>query len=70
MKKYIIGITLIVLFVLSIINEPIADTIDAFSGATNSSYGPTPDSTAGASYDDDDDDDEHEDDHDEEEDDD
>lgn len=62
MKKYIIGIILLILFIVSIINEPLTDTIDAFTGATNSSYGPSPDSVAGASYDDDDEDEEEEDD--------
>lgn len=63
MRNYIIAACLIVLTIFSFATEPFPDTIDALAGATNTTYGPSPDSVAGASYEDDDE--EEDDDHDE-----
>lgn len=62
MKNVSIFLLFLTLFIVSIVREPISDSLDAFAGATNTTYGPSVDSIAGASYDDDDDDDEEEDD--------
>lgn len=61
MRNILIAITFLLLFIISIVNEPIDDVIDAIAGGTNSTYGLTVDSVAGVSaneeYDDDEDDD-------------
>lgn len=66
MKNKVILAFLIIIFGISIINEPVDDTIDIISGATNDTYGTNSDAISGASTtykddDDDDDDDDHED---------
>jgi len=61
LRNILIAITFLLLFIISIVNEPIDDVIDAIAGGTNSTYGLTVDSVAGVSaneeYDDDEDDD-------------
>ena len=65
MKNKIVLVLVAVLFGFSIVNEPIDDTIDIIAGATNETYGTSPDVIGGASEDrpdreDHDDDDEYE----------
>lgn len=62
MRNLLIGLTLLLSFVLSVINEPIDDVIDAFAGGTNATYGLTIDSIAAASTNGEDDDEQEEDD--------
>jgi hypothetical protein len=66
MKNIFVLLLFLSLFILSIVREPISDSLDAFAGATNNTYGPAVDSIAGASYDDDEDDDDDDDDDDDE----
>jgi hypothetical protein len=71
MRNIILLLAVLGTFIGSLVTEPITDTIDAISGATNETYSATIDGVAGASeYDDDEHDDEHDDDEHEEEDDD
>ena len=58
MRNILIAITFLLLFIISIVNEPIDDVIDAIAGGTNSTYGLTVDSVAGVSTNGEDDDDE------------
>ncbi|MCF7925465.1 MAG: hypothetical protein K9L26_02930 [Candidatus Izimaplasma sp.] len=51
MKKYIVLLLFIITGVVALIDEPIADTIDVFSGATNDTYYVSIDTVAGASED-------------------
>ena len=61
MRNLLIGLAFLLSFILSIINEPIDDVIDAFAGGTNATYDLTVDSVAGVStngeHEDDDDED-------------
>lgn len=70
MKNKIILVLMVVLFMFSIVNEPIDDTIDIIAGATSETYGTSPDVIGGASEDEHEDEDEHDDEEEDEEDDD
>lgn len=58
MRNILIGLTVLLTFVISIVNEPIDDVLDAIAGGTNPTYSLTIDTTAGTSayYDDEDED--------------
>lgn len=60
MKNKIVLLLFLLLFGFSVFNEPLEDTADIIAGATNDTYGTSPDVLASASddYDEDDDDDE------------
>ncbi|MCF7930589.1 MAG: hypothetical protein K9L02_03655 [Acholeplasmataceae bacterium] len=68
MKNILLLIAFIIAMGLSLVFEPVSDSIDVVAGATNTTYNPSIDQTAGATRgnDDDDDDDEHDDDDDDE----
>jgi len=65
MKNILLLIAFVVAMGLSLINEPISDSVDVIAGATNTTYNPSIDQTAGASRNDDDDDDDDDEDDDE-----
>ncbi|MFA6800713.1 MAG: hypothetical protein WCR19_01240 [Acholeplasmataceae bacterium] len=50
MKTKVIIILFIILLGISILKEPLVDTIDVFSGATNDTYSSLVDTTTGASH--------------------
>lgn len=49
MRNILLAVTFLLLFMISIVKEPIDDVIDAIAGGTNSTYGLTVDSVAGVS---------------------
>jgi hypothetical protein len=57
MKNIVLLLVFFIVFVLSIVQEPISDTIDALAGATNDTYQTTVDGLGGVSRDDDDEED-------------
>jgi hypothetical protein len=61
MRNIIVLILFVVLFVVSLVREPIDDTYDVLAGATNPTYGVSLDAVAGATDDDDDEDEEEDD---------
>jgi hypothetical protein len=56
-KNIVLLLVFFIVFVLSLVQEPISDTIDALAGATNDTYSTTVDGLGGVSRDDDDDED-------------
>lgn len=55
MKNTILALVFLVVFIMSIVQEPVTDTLDALAGATNDTYRTSVDGIASASIDDDDD---------------
>jgi len=55
MKNRLILLVFVCLFVMSVVQEPVTDTIDAVAGATNATYSTSIDDQAGASEEEDDD---------------
>lgn len=49
MRNILIFLAFTTIFVMAVIREPIADTIDALAGSTNPTYTTTIDSIAGVS---------------------
>lgn len=62
MRNILIAVTFLLLFMISIVKEPIDDVIDAIAGGTNSTYGLTVDSVAGVSVENEEEDDDWDDD--------
>ena len=60
MRNIIVLVLLIGLFLLSLVNEPMADIIDTFAGASTETFSPGIDGEAGVSLEHEDDDDEDE----------
>ena len=57
MKNIILLLVFIIVCILSLVQEPFSDTIDALAGATNNTYSTSVDGIAGVSRDDDDEED-------------
>lgn len=57
MRNFLILLVFLLLFTISVINEPIDDVLDAMAGGTNTTYGLKVDSIAGVTVGEDDEDD-------------
>lgn len=56
MRNKIVFLLFIGVFIMGLLREPVQDTIDVLSGATNQTYSTTSDAIAGASEEEEDDD--------------
>ena len=61
MRNIIVLVLFAGLFIYALIQEPLEDTVDAFAGATNTTYAVSVDSLAGATEEDDEDEEEEDD---------